>query len=54
MRCSVSRALLHVSQNVPENEPPLGSPTGALMERVASFQSLLLHISRVPHNGSDK
>jgi hypothetical protein len=27
-------------------------PTGALMERVASFQSLLLHVSRVPHKSS--
>jgi hypothetical protein len=30
-------------------------PTGALMERVAIFESLLLHVSRVPHKcSSDK
>jgi hypothetical protein len=41
-----------VSQKVPENELPPGSPTGTLMERVAHFQFLLLHVSWVPHNSS--
>ena len=31
------------------HEPPPGSPTGAPMERVAHFHSLLLHVSRIPH-----
>ena len=30
------------------NEPPPGSPTGAPMERVAHFQSLLSHVSPIP------
>jgi hypothetical protein len=37
------------SQKVPVNEPPPGSPMGALMERVARYLSLILHISQIPH-----
>jgi hypothetical protein len=43
---------LSVSQKVPGNEPPSGSPMGALMERDANFQILLLHASQVPHKNS--
>jgi hypothetical protein len=32
---------------VPVNEPPTGSPTRAPTERVAHFQNLLLHVSRI-------
>jgi len=32
--------------------PPPGSPTGTPMERVAHFQSLLLHISQIPQKNS--
>jgi len=43
------------SQKCPVNEPPPGSPTGALMGRVVRFQSLLLDVSRVSHKRfSDK
>ena len=41
-----------VSQKVPVNELPPGSPMGALMERVASLKRFLLHVSRVPHKCS--
>ena len=42
------------SQKVLENKPPQGSPTGTPMERVAHFQSLLLHVSQIPHKSSGK
>jgi len=32
---------MHHLSKVLENEPPTGFPTGALMERVALFQSFL-------------
>jgi len=35
-----------------ENKLTPGSPVGALMERVAHFQSLLQHVSLVPHKSS--
>jgi len=38
-----------VFQKVLVNEPHPGSPVWAPMERVAHFQSLLLHVSRIPH-----
>jgi hypothetical protein len=31
------------------NEPPPGSPTGAHMERVTRFRSLLFNVSLIPH-----
>ena len=43
-----------VSQKVPVNEHPPGSPTGVPMERVARFQILLLLVSRIPNKSSDK
>ena len=42
------------SEKVLENKPPQSSPVGAPMERVAHFQSLLLHVSQIPHESSDK
>jgi len=41
-----------VSQKVLENEPFPGSPLGTLIERVAHFQFLLLHVFRVLHKSS--
>jgi hypothetical protein len=41
-----------VSQKVLENKPLPGSPVGTLMERVAHFQFLVLHVFRVPNKSS--
>jgi len=44
-----------VSQKVPVDEPPSGSTTGALKERVARFHSLLFHfLEFLNKSSSDK
>jgi len=45
---------LSVSQNVSANEPPLAAPTGAPIEKITCFQSVLFNVSRIPHTNGQK